>query len=263
MSSTGSITFAVAVNNRAVFRNNFLASSCLRRPHNHEILAQEGFTSAARAYNDAIDRSANDLIVFVHQDIFLPGRWLQQLTLALDWLRNSDPRWGVAGSYGKTVDGRGWGHVYSSGRGVIGKPLERPVPVQTLDEIVLILRKSSGLRFDERIPHYHFYGADICLSAAKGGMTSYAISAFCIHNTQQNLVLPKEFYECYRELKRIWRDCLPIQTTCIRVSKSDLPMYLRRVQERYLRHIRRKQIGAYRLDSIQSLCEHLEAAPRL
>jgi Glycosyltransferase like family len=263
MFSIGSITFAVAVNNRAVFKTNFLASPCLRGVHDHEVLAQEGFISAAKAYNDAIDRSTNDLIVFVHQDIFLPETWLQQLNLALDWLRCSDPRWGVAGSYGKTVDGSGWGHVYSSGRGIIGKPLEQPVPVQTLDEIVLILRKSSGLRFDERIPHYHLYGSDICLSAAKRGMTSYAISAFCIHNTQQNLVLPKEFYECYRELKRIWMDQLPIQTTCIRVSRSDLPMYLRRVQESYLRHIRRKQIGAYRLDSIQTLCEHLESTPRL
>jgi hypothetical protein len=261
MSSVSSITFAVAVNDREVLKNNFLASPILGGRGNHEVLAQEGFSSAAKAYNDAIDRSNNDLIVFVHQDIFLPESWLRQVTLALDWLQRADLRWGVLGPYGKTVDGRGWGHVYSSGRGVIGEPLERPVPIQTLDEIVLVLRKSSGLRFDERIPHYHLYGADICLSAARRGMTGYAISAFCIHNTQQNLVLPREFYECYRELKRIWIDHLPIQTTCIRISRSDLPMYMRRAQESYLRYIRRKQVGAYRLDSIKSLCKQLETTP--
>jgi Glycosyltransferase like family len=261
MSSTSSITFAVAVNSRELFEHNFLSSPCLRRPHKHEVLAQQGFTSAAKAYNDAIDKSHNDLIVFAHQDIFLPEAWLPQVICALDWLRLADPKWGVLGSYGKTVDGRGWGRVYSSGRGVIGESLEHPVPIQTLDEIVLILRRSSGLRFDERMPHYHLYGADICLSAAKQGMTSYAISAFCIHNTQQNLVLPREFYECYRQLKRIWKESLPIQTTCIRVSKSDLPMYVRKAQESYLRYIRRKEVGAFRQESIQSLCDQLEARP--
>ncbi len=234
-------------------------SPCLRGPHKYEILSQEGYTSAAKAYNDAIGKSNNDLIVFAHQDIFFPETWLPQLTRALDWLQTADPGWGVLGSYGKTIDGRGWGHVYSSGRGIIGAPLEHPVPIQTLDEIVLILRKSSGLRFAERIPHYHLYGADICLAAARQGMTSYAISAFCIHNTQQNLVLPKEFYVCYRALRRIWKEQLPIQTTCIRISKSSLPMYVRKAQESYLRYIRRKQVGAYRQDSIQSLREQLEA----
>ena len=68
--------------------------------------------------------------------------------------------------------------------------------VQTLDEIVLILKKSSGLRFDDSLPHFHFYGTDICLRAAQRGMRSYAISAFCVHNTHQTLVLPEEFYEC-------------------------------------------------------------------
>jgi hypothetical protein len=261
MPNVRSITFAVAINDREVFKNNFLASPILRESSNHEVLAQEGFSSAARAYNDAIDKSSNDLIVFVHQDIFLPEAWLRQLTLALDWLQSADPRWGVLGPYGKTVDGRGWGHVYSSGRGIIGETLPRPVPIQTLDEIVLILRKSSGLRFDEHLPHFHLYGADICLAAAAKGMRSYAVSAYCIHNTQQNLVLPKEFYECYRELKRIWMDHLPIQTTCIRISRSDFPMYLRRAQEGYLRYIRRKQVGAYRLDNIQSLCKQLETTP--
>lgn len=245
MSSVSSITFAVAVNNREVLKNNFLASPILRGPGNHEVLAQEGFSSAAKAYNDAIDRSNNDLIVFVHQDVFLPESWLRQVTLALDWLQRADLRWGVVGPYGKTADGRGWGHVYSSGRGVIGEPVERPAPIQTLDEIVLILRKSSGLRFDEHLPHFHLYGADICLAAAKKGMRSYAISAYCIHNTQQNLVLPKEFYECCAHFKRTWKDSLPIQTTCIKLTRFNLPLFRRRIQEAGLR-LRGKELGAVR-----------------
>jgi hypothetical protein len=241
------ITFVIAVNNRELFEQNFLASPCLGQPHDHEIFVQENYKSAAKAYNDAIDRAANDLIVFCHQDILLPKAWLSQLQRSLDDLAVSDPKWGVLGSYGKTQDGRGWGHVYSSGRDVIGEPLQRPVEVQTLDEIVLILRKSSGLRFDDSLPHFHFYGTDICLRAAKKGMKSYAISAFCVHNTLQTLVLPKEFYECCRHIKRVWKNCLPIQTTCIRITRLDFPLHNRRLREFYLRHIRRKECGGTRV----------------
>lgn len=259
MSLLNSVTFAVAVNNRKVFNNNFLASPCLVAPHSHQIFVQENFSSAAKAYNDAIDKCANDLIIFCHQDILLPETWFPQLENALQYLEEHDPNWGAIGTYGKTQDGRGWGHVYSSGRDVIGEPLEYPVRVQTLDEIVLILRKSSGLRFDDSLPHFHFYGADICLKAASKGMNSYAISAFCIHNTHQYLVLPNEFYEAGEHLKRTWKRYLPIQTTCVRLTKLNLSLYRRRIGELYLKHFRHREIGGTRLENPALLLSNLRS----
>jgi len=250
----------VAVNNREVFNDNFLASPCLNEIQDHQILVQEGFSSAAKAYNDSIDHASNDLLIFCHQDIILPEGWLSQLQSALDSLTVSDPNWGVLGVYGKTQDGRGWGHVYSSGRDVIGEPLEKPVLIQRLDEIVLIFRKSSGLRFDADLPHFHFYGTDICLQAAKRGMKSYTISAFCIHNTHQPLVLPSEFYECCRYVKRVWKNYLPIQTTCLRLTRFDLDLYVRRVRELHLRYVRRKEFGGTRSTDSQRLLEQLSKA---
>jgi hypothetical protein len=250
------ITFAVATYRTGeILESNFLASPCLRKPHPHQILVQKDYISAAKAYNDAIDRAVNDLVVFAHQDVIFPDCWLSQLARALDYLEVADPRWGVLGCFGKTRDGRSCGYVYSFG--VLGSPLVHPAPVRTLDEIVLILRKPSGLRFDERLPHFHFYGADICLAAAKRGMNSYAIPAFCIHNSQQQLVLPREFYESYRHFKRLWKEHLPVQTTCITVSRFDLAVYIRRLHEAYVRHIVRKQ-PVKRLRSVQGLLEQLE-----
>jgi hypothetical protein len=250
------ITFVVAVKSQGeVLENNLLASPCFLAPHDHQILVQEGFQSAAKAYNDAIDRSVNDLIVFCHQDIFLPEAWLSDLERALSCLEADDPQWGVLGCFGETLNDRGRGHVYSSGNGIMGRPFERPTPIQTLDEIVLILRKSSGLRFDESLPHFHLYGTDICLRAAKKGMKNYAISAFCIHNTCQNLILAPEFYECYWHIRRVWRDSLPIHTTCMMITKSGFPMYRKKLQEAYLRYVRRKEIGGARVQNVRRLLE--------
>jgi Glycosyltransferase like family len=254
------ITFVVAVNNREIFENNFLASPCLRGAHEHEVVVQERFVSAPRAYNDALGRSSNDLIVFCHQDVYLPETWLSDLKQTLDYLDVHDPNWGVLGCSGMTVDRHHWRYLYSSGLGVSGAPLEHPKPVQTLDEIVLVLRKSSGLRFDEQLPYFHLYGTDICLQASRRGMKNYAVSAFCIHNTHQALVLPTEFYECCKHIRRAWSDCLPIQTTCVRITAFNFPVYARKLRESYLRHIRRKEVGGMRVKDVRGLVEECARA---
>lgn len=253
------ITFVVAVNNRQILADNFLASPCLQPHHPHQVILQESFRSAATAYNDAIERSVNDLMVFLHQDVVLPKGWLSDLWRALECLQGMDPNWGVLGCYGETADDNGRGRIYAPGQGFLGKPLERPAAVQTLDEIVLILRRSSGLRFDERLPHFHLYGPGICLAAAARGKKSYAISALCVHNTQQIFVLPPEFYECYAQFRRIWKDELPIRTTCVTVTRSNFPVFVRRLQEIYMRYIAHKTVGARRATNIPQVLKGLEA----
>jgi hypothetical protein len=253
-----SLTFVVPVNNDKLFENNFMVSPCLGDWTHHQLLVQRGFDSAATAYNDAIRKSTNDLIVFAHSDMVFPRLWLEDLRKALTWLETKDPEWGVLGCYGETLNDNGRGYVYSPGRGILGKAFDQPEVVQTLDEIVLILRKSSGLRFDEELPNFHFYGADICMAAVEQGRKSYAIPALCIHNTHQQLVLPPEFYESCKRLRHRWKKYLPIQTTCTRVTRFNVPVYHRRLQELYLRKIRRIEFGATRVEDGRQVLAELE-----
>jgi hypothetical protein len=259
-SPQSSITFVIAVNDRKMFENNFMASPCFSESHNHQILMQEDFASASLAYNDALRRSDNDTVVFAHQDIILPSSWVDDLHLATARLESVDPHWGVLGCYGMTADAEERGYVYSNGQGILGQAFAAPQIVQTLDEIVLILRKSSKLGFDDRFPYFHLYGADICLTAANRGRKSYAISAFCVHNTQQNLVLPKEFYDCYRALKGKWKSSLPIFTTCVSVTRFDMPMHERQIREAWLSFIVSRRIGATRVADGRALMRQLDSS---
>jgi len=251
------VTFVVAVSNRLVLERNLLASPALREDENHEVLFQEGKPSAAKAYNDAIDQSKNDLIVFLHQDIYLPSGWLLRLRSCIAALEHEDSQWAVAGCWGATQGGDGWGHVYTPGIGVMGSRFQEPQRIQTLDEIVLIMRKSRGLRFDSNLPHFHLYGTDLCLNASRRGLRSYAVSAFCIHNSNYLRVLPPEFYECYHYVKRKWRAYLPICTPCIRISRFDANMRQRRVREAYNK-LRGRFVGQCRSDNPSQLYEHLQ-----
>ena len=51
---------------------------------------------------------------------------------------------------------------------------ELPARVATLDELLLIVRRDAGLRFDPDLG-FHLYGADICLQASEQGLAVVAL----------------------------------------------------------------------------------------
>jgi hypothetical protein len=158
------------------------------------------------------------------------------------------------GSFGSSRSAHGGlGRVFTNGLGLHGNPIEKPEPVETLDEIVLILRKSTGLRFDPAFPHYHMYGADICMAARRAGLGAFAIPAFCVHNTHQLLELPREFYECYRFFKTKWSAYLPIAASCMSVTRYDRELRKKRLAELFARLRPRHRPAAQRVDNPRSL----------
>jgi len=234
-----SLSFTIAVNNEKVFEQNVLASPVFKSGHQHEILVRRGFASAGAAYNDAISTATNDIIVCMHQDIYLPDGWDEILTKSVVSLEKSGEKWGVLGCFGISLEGAPVGHVYSNGlKRELGSP-QPPARVQSLDEIVLVVRKSSGLQFDEMLPHFHLYGTDICLESQRMGLRNYAVSNFCIHNSLPVLRLPPEFWRCAEYLQKKWRRELPISTTCVVISTSKAFMRLKRIESWFASYQRR------------------------
>lgn len=246
-------TFVVAANDRSILNKNLLASPCLGNDSPHQLLILEGYSSAACAYNRGIEQSKNDVVVFVHQDVYLPHEWVACVETALRNIEGRDPDWGVAGCWGVRDDGAKFGHLYTPGDGIIGAPFAQPERVRTLDEVVLILRRSSGLKYDEGLAGFHFYGADICLTAAKAGRQCYAVSAFCVHNSRQYFEYPSDFYASYKYVKKKWKHCLPIQTSCICVSRFDWDLKKRAVKRGFFKVTGRRLDRGSRLNDPRSI----------
>jgi len=212
-----------AVNNEEVAKSCLLSSPGIQTAS--EVLLQRGFVSAAAAYNSAIDKANNDLLAFVHQDVYLPEGWLTKVQNAVDVVSKTDSDWGVLGCWGIRPSGDRAGFVYDGAwRKVLGQFFDGGLEVDTLDEVVLIFRKSIGLRFDPRLAGFHMYGTDICLEARRGGKKCYAIAAFCIHNTNQYGMLPLEFWQAYLAMRRKWKAQLPIRTTCTEITRWCWPV---------------------------------------
>ena len=211
-----------AVNNEKVLKTCLLDSPGIESAA--EVILQRGYASAASAYNAAMQKAKTDLLVFVHQDVYLPEGWIEAVQKALETLSQQDPNWGVVGVWGAVDGEKRVGYLCWTGDLGWKEPFEGGKEVASLDEVVLIFRKSAGLVFDERLPGYHLYGADICAEARRRGRKCYAISALCIHNTNTERMLPLQFWKCYWFMRRKWKDSLPIDTPCTRITFWCWPM---------------------------------------
>lgn len=226
----------VASNNDEVLNSTLKRSPDLEAAR--EVHVKRGFCSAGTAYNSGLDATRSDIVVFIHQDVYLPPGWWSCLQSVLSRLADSDPYWGVLGVFGLDTNGGPHGYVYSTGlRRVVGSPLSVPAEVASLDELLLVVRRSSGLRFDPNLPGFHLYGTDLCLESSRQGMKNYAVPAFCIHNSIGISLLPPAYWRAYRYVRKKWFSQLPVHTPCASISRWPLiPLlyYLRQIPARLL-----------------------------
>jgi Glycosyltransferase like family len=155
------------------------------------MVAVKNCPSAAAGLNLGLERAQCEFVVCVHQDVYLAGGWDRCL---MQLLQEADRRFGpigVGGVYGvgaviEPEDSKqplraeriGW--VVDRSRLLRDGP-ELPAQVATLDELLLVVRRDSGLRFDPDLG-FHLYGADICLQARERGLAVVALGALCHHN---------------------------------------------------------------------------------
>lgn len=148
--------------------------------------SQGRFPSAASALNHGFDQSTGEYVVFVHQDIiFEDGHFLEKIISQIDDLGGK----AIVGPAGiKEKNGVYSNITHGSQRKLVGKyRLGRPVKVQTLDEVLLAMKREvfDRFRFDEvTCDNWHLYGVDLCLTAERNGVESYTIPLAFHHQSQ-------------------------------------------------------------------------------
>lgn len=207
-----SITFIVPVGSEDVFQKCFMSSPLFKGESDFQILAQRGFKYAGEAFNHGLDKAASDLIVCVHQDVVLPATWAKRFLTSLESLESQAAPVGVVGCIGITLEGQCAGHIFRHDREFFpDHPL--PASIETLDEMLVSFRKSSGLRFDPALPSFFYYAVDMCLQAKSKGLHNFAVDAPCFHlSKNRNHSMPAEFWVSQEYMIRKWRSVLPVPT---------------------------------------------------
>ena len=183
---TSLLSFVTCASCDVTLQSNLLASPCSAPDSAHQVIVIRNCPSAADGLNIGIARVETEWVVCVHQDVWLPAGWDRNVAEQLDEAERRFGPIGVAGVYGvgEVITPRdaseplaaervGW--VVDRGRMLRDGP-ELPARVATLDELLLIVKRDSGLRFDPDLG-FHLYGADICLQASEQGLAVVALAA--------------------------------------------------------------------------------------
>jgi len=194
-----------------------------------------GYSSAGTAYNAALDGCADaDIVIFAHQDVYLPSGTFALLQAQLEALTRLDPNWAIAGAIGGTAARALIGQTWCSGHGkLLGARVSAPTPIVTLDEMVLIVRIAAGLRFDEKLQGFHLYGADIILAACAAGLSSWVIDLPVVHHSRPVISLGGSYYDAYRYIQHKWRHQLPIYNLVCPLERSSWRYWLTEARLRW------------------------------
>lgn len=224
------ISVVVVYNNKRIF-NDILIKSLKKQTSKFELVALDNtngeFKSASEALNYGGYMATGKYLMFIHQDVDLATEtWLEEVEKTLDGI----PDLGIAGVAGMSESGRNFaerqrGHISNAGENW-GHRIEEEEPVQTLDELLLIVPASQfkKMQFDEKtFDHWHCYGADYCLSVRYTGLNAYVIPAFVYHRSLSYNIRNFGIYKrrLYDKHKKYYRQ---IHTTSGEISWTRLKL---------------------------------------
>ncbi|MER6974662.1 glycosyltransferase [Nocardioides sp. NPDC000445] len=169
------------------------------------------FASAGAALNHGARMARNEVVVFVHQDVYLHS--LPALEAAAATLL-ADPSLGVLGAVG--VDHRG--EVVGAVRDRVvplGRSTSVPVDVDSLDEVLFMVTRSQVLReplSESPDLAWHAYAVEYCLRMRASGRRAAAVDIPLTHNSMTTNLARLDV--AHRSVGHTYASLVPIRTTC-------------------------------------------------
>jgi hypothetical protein len=237
----------ISVMNNETIAREFLLRGLSRQNSKFELLLVDNrastYKSASQSYNHTGIKANGDYLMFVHQDVLLLSRnWLRE---AEEWL-STQSRVGLAGVAGmvkpKFVNqfeictrhyllqelGKEylWYRRYGRGNVFHGSERTRPlpwhgkfisdiVPVQTVDELILIVpaKVFESVKFDETVCDYwHLYGVDFSLTVSEKDYKVCVLPCSVLHRSTGTMT--KFFLNNLRKMIKKHKQEKIINTTC-------------------------------------------------
>lgn len=220
------LQFVTAVSRLDVFGRYLCESPCVKSGR-RRLAACFNAASAAQAFNAAMDGIAPEAratwLVWVHQDVLLPGDWDEQFIEAIAGAQQRMPALAVAGVYGiagGTSGARRAGHVLDRGS-LLHEATALPCEADSLDELLFAVRADTRLKLDPAMG-FDFYGTDLVLQAQEQGWQAAVVDAYCEHwsdTPSGNDAVPASLAERVlasgRAFEAKWSHRFPIETSLL------------------------------------------------
>jgi len=170
------------------------------------------YKSAAEALNNEAENAHGDILVFIHQDMWIHDRdWIENVEKYVNTISDL----GIAGVHGMDAEGETWEERVKYSIKISNTDDFNSVPativpekVQTLDECVLIvLRRVFDIqKFDaQTFDGWDCYGSDYCLAVAEIGLKAYVLPGLTSHcNLRANYPI-HQFKGLLKYQKKLYR----------------------------------------------------------
>jgi Glycosyltransferase like family len=168
------------------------------------------FTSAGAALNHGVSLAKNDVVVFVHQDVFLHS--LTALKEAAGQMAAG--RFGLLGAVGIRPDGRIVGRIRDRVV-LLGDDVEQPTDVDSVDEVLFMVPRSQLLRdplTESPDMAWHAYAVEYGLRIRKRGLRTGVACIPLTHNSLSTNIARLD--EAHQAIAERYADLLPLRTTC-------------------------------------------------
>ena len=208
-------------------RYNLLASTCVGDPANQLVVVDNrdhlAYRVRAAAINAGVRAAIHDLLVIVHEDVYLPDGWHQRLEARLADLERFDPAWAVLGVAGWDESGKIVGHSRHLNVSLDSFRSGPPwIRASGLDDHLVIVRRCDGFSADESSPGHRGHATDLVQSANRASRWSYVLDVPTVHRWRDPtgrpirtaLDSPKAqnlFYSAYRAERAMGQEFLDLK----------------------------------------------------
>jgi len=171
---------------------------------------EHAFTTAGAALNHGARRASHEVVVFVHQDVYLHS--IDRLMAAAGWL--TEEPWGLLGACGIAHDGPVLGRLRDRVL-LTGDPAPSPREVDSVDEVLFMVRRDLVVEHplsEHPDLAWHAYGVEYGMRLRQLGFRVGAIDTGITHNSL-SINLARLDVAHHRVGER-YSESLPIRTTC-------------------------------------------------
>ena len=203
---------------------NYLLESCGLK--NVQVIEKvnNGLKSLTQVYNEILDESVNDIVIFCHDDIYFEKNyWGKRVTEHFE----KQPSYGILGVAGTSYypkSGQWWeiqgemiGQVYHQHQGKKWlSEYNKPFGSRILDSVIVdgvffaVNKKTIKKRFNESVEGFHFYDTTFCFENFLEGVKVGVISNIPL--THLSIGMVNEKWEKNRiEFSKKFEDNLPVK----------------------------------------------------
>ena len=170
------------------------------------------YASAGAALNHGTSLAQNDVIVFVHQDVFLHS--LTALKQAAGLVQDPAARFGLLGAVGISSDGRIVGRVRDRVV-LLGDTVTGPTEVDSVDEVLFLAPRAQLLReplTESSDMAWHAYAIEYGMRMRRLGLRTGVADIPLTHNSLSINV--DKLDVAHRAIATRYDDLMPVRTTC-------------------------------------------------